>query len=250
MTTADRVEGSKSRPVAYGSRARLGIILPSGNVSAEAELAAMMPEGVSLHATRLRLTGSSPAQLLAMADGVDDAASLVADVHPTLIGFHCTAVTTLSAELERSILTRAAAAGGLPVVATSQAILAALEAVDARRIVLVTPYLHHINQSEVRFLDQHGVSVLDEFGLGIDLASDMYRVEPSQWLRIVREHADPRADAYFVSCTAIRTAEVIDQIEAAVGKPVVTSNQAMAWHLLRSIGLADRQPGFGKLMLL
>lgn len=244
----DQVEIVRVRPIPYGSRARLGIILPSGNVSAEAELAAMLPEGVSLHVTRLRLTGSSPEQLLAMADNVEAAASLVADARPDLIGFHCTAVTTLSAELENSILSRAASAGGLPVAVTSQAVLAALNALDARQVVLVSPYLPHINESEVRFLSRNGVSVVGEFGLGIDLAADMYKVEPTQWLRIVCENAHPLADAYFVSCTAIRSAQIIGQIEEALGKPVVTSNQAMAWYLLRSVSVTDRMPGFGKLM--
>ncbi len=250
MTTdpEDRPQASPVRPVAYGGRARVGVILPSGNVAAEAELAAMLPEGVSLHVTRLRLTGSAPEQLLAMADDVEGAASLIADTRPDLIGFHCTAVTTLSATLENSILERAASAGGRPVVATSQAVLAALGALEARRIVLVSPYLAHINESEIRFLDRNGVSVVREFGMGIDLAADMYKVEPADWLRIVRENADPRADAYFVSCTAIRTARIIDRIEDVLGKPVVTSNQAMAWHLARSIGLADRVSGYGALL--
>ena len=51
----------------YGSRARLGVLLPSGNQAAEPQFNAMLPAGVALHTTRLKLRGSSDKELLAMA---------------------------------------------------------------------------------------------------------------------------------------------------------------------------------------
>ena len=60
----------------------------------------------------------------------------------------------------------------------------------------------------------------------------------------------PEADAVFISCTALRTADVIEDIEAALGKPIVTSNQALAWHALRLMGYEDSVPGLGRLFTL
>ena len=57
----------------------------------------------------------------------------------------------------------------------------------------------------------------------------------------------PDAEAVFVSCGALRSVEVIDEIEAVVDKPVVTSNQAMLWHCLRLAGIDDRLDGMGRL---
>jgi maleate isomerase len=90
----------------YGTRARLGLLLPSGNQAAEPQLQAMLPAGVSLHTTRLKLMGSSERELLGLVERVEEAAELAADVEPDLIVFHCTAVSTFSRELEASILER------------------------------------------------------------------------------------------------------------------------------------------------
>jgi maleate isomerase len=41
---------------------------------------------------------------------------------------------------------------------------------------------------------------------------------------------------------------VIDRLEKALGKPVITSTQATLWHALRLAGIADRLSGFGRLL--
>ncbi|MGR3377655.1 maleate cis-trans isomerase family protein [Salipiger abyssi] len=234
--------------VRFGARARFGIIMPSGNRVAEGELAAMMPRDISLHVTRLRLTGSSPEELDAMTRDIDGAAALVGDVAPSLVGFHCTAVSTQSAAREADILARARAASGSDVVATSEAVVAALEALSARKIVLVTPYLDHIVESEVAFLNRHGIAVADAFGQGLNTTAEMAGADPALWYDLTRQRQTPEAEAYFLSCTAIRSLETVAPLEAILGKPVITSNQVMAWHLLRRAGLSDRPEGFGCLL--
>ncbi|MBO9421606.1 Maleate isomerase [Labrenzia sp. THAF191b] len=232
----------------FGGRARFGVILPSGNIVAEGDLAALLPRDITLHVTRLRLTGSSREQLNAMAEDVETAASLVGDVDPAVVGFHCTAVSTLSEQLERDILARACSASGRRVVATSEAIVSALNALTARTLVLITPYVDHIVKSEVAFLNRHGFDVIDAHGLGIDHPRDMAALPPEDWLALTKEHYAQKADAYFVSCTAIRSLEVVSLLEEQLGKPVITSNQVMAWHLLRTAGFNDQPHGFGHLL--
>jgi maleate isomerase len=65
--------------------------------------------------------------------------------------------------------------------------------------------------------------------------------------RTLAESRRVAADICFISCTAIRSAGVIEQIEATLGIPVVTSNQALAWYALRRLGIEDDRPGFGRL---
>src|SRR5262249_16080994 len=121
----------------YGWRARLGMLLPSGNVAAESQFNAMLPAGVSLHTTRLKPTGRRHAGLVAMADRVEDGASLLADACVDLILFHCTAVTTWDAEMDRALPQRITDATGLPATSTARALIAAFKALDVRRIVMV-----------------------------------------------------------------------------------------------------------------
>ncbi|MDB5408589.1 MAG: arylmalonate decarboxylase [Rhodospirillales bacterium] len=234
----------------YGWRARLGMLLPSGNVAAEAQFNAILPSGVSLHTTRLKLTGSTDKELLAMTEGLEEGASLLADACVDLILFHCTGVTTWDAEMDRTLPARITAATKLPATATSRALLAAFEALEAKRIVMVSPYIEAINAREAAFFESNRIRMLKTVGLGIPAAKDMISVEPGEWYRLVQANKLPDADAYFISCTAVRSLEVIEDLERDLGKPVVTSNQAAAWHSLRTLGIRDSIPGFGRLMTL
>lgn len=236
------------RRIDYGERLRIGMLVPSGNVVIEPQVNAMLPAGVALYVTRLPLTGSSERELLAMAEGVEGAARLLADARVGQIAFNCTAVSTFSKEMEGSIKRRIAQATGLEPLATSEALVAALRALGALRIVLLTPYIPSINEREAAFLAAEGFEVLAEHGLGIDTNAEMAALAPQTWSELARRHRDPRADAYLVSCTAIRSAEVIEDMEKELGRPVVTSNQALAWHCLRAAGLPDRIAGFGELL--
>ena len=236
----------------YGDRARLGLLVPSGNSVAEPEIQAMLPQGVTALVTRLELRGSSEAELLGMLAALEPAARLLADARVARIVFHCTAVSTFAPHLAGEIRARIEAATGLPALATADAILAALAALGARRVLLVTPYIAPVHAREVDFLAAHGVAVAGGEGLGIDGNAEMARLPPAaihdQALRAAA--AAPGAEACFISCTAIRSAGLIEELEAALGMPVLTSNQAMAWHALRQCGIGDAVPGFGRLLTL
>ena len=63
----------------------------------------------------------------------------------------------------------------------------------------------------------------------------------------LRAAAEPGIDGVFVSCTSLRVAEIAAEVEAASGKPLLSSNLAMAWHCLRLAGVEDAVPGLGTL---
>jgi maleate isomerase len=230
----------------YGLRAKLGMMLPSSNSIAEPQIAAMLPPGVSLHTTRLRLRSGREA--LGMLEKLEDAAQLMADAAVDRLIFHCTAVSMHAPEIPAQITARVAAITAIPLTITSEAVVAALQTLGANKIVLMTPYDQATNDREVNFLQHNGVTVLKERGLGIDGGVQMAAVEPETWFRETVALRDPAAEAYFVSCTTIRSADVIEALEDALGKPVITSNQAMLWHALRETGITDAIAGFGRLL--
>jgi maleate isomerase len=243
--------GSTAAPeIKLGWRMRLGLLQPSVNTVAEPQMQAMLPDGVSLHATRLKLVGSTREELMGMADGVEQASLLLKDVEPSRILFHCTALTTYDIDLPRKLRERITAATGIPASVTSDAVIAALEALGARKVVLVTPYIRYINENEVAFLNHYGITVLREFGLDLPGGKAFGQVEPAAWYRHVMDHRDDDADAYFISCAQVRAAEVIETLERDLQRPVVTSNQAAVWHCLRQSGIHDKVVGFGTLLRL
>lgn len=233
--------------VRFGWRLRIGMLLPSSNQVAEPEMPAMLPEGVGLYTTRLKLNGGGPDAELRMIEKVEEAAELLADADVHLIAFHCTGVTTLTPEMPNELKRRIRDATGKPAIVTSEAVLAALARFDTKRIVLISPYRQQTNDHEVAFFAHHGVEVVHEFGMNLSSAAAFSNVDPQTWYRLGIEHRRDDVDAYFFSCATIRVVPMIETLERDLGKPVVTSNQAMMWHALRSAGIREAVPGFGSL---
>lgn len=234
--------------IRYGVRAKLGYLIPSVNLAAECQFQVMAPQGVSMHFTRLKLVGSSEEELRAMAEGLEPAVALLKDAGVTLITFHCTAVTTFAPGMDEKLIERIRRASGLPATATGRAIVTALNALNAKKIVLVTPYPMHVNIKEEAFLRANGFEVLANWAEGIANGLDMFAAEAELWKRRTLEHRRPEADAYFISCAQIKSPEVVDELERELGKPVITSNTAAFWHSLRLSGVEDRIEGFGRLL--
>jgi len=235
--------------IRFGWRLRIGMLLPSSNRVAEPEIPAMLPEGVSLHTTRLKLAGSAREQLLAMTERVEDGAALLGDAGVDLIAFHCTAVSTFDPAMEGRLKQRITAVAKKPATATSEALVAAFRALGARRIVLVSPYIRDVNEREIAFFAHHEIAVLRDFGLALSGGEAFAKVDPGEWYRLALANRHDEAEAYFLSCTTIRAVPVISALERDLGKPVVTSNQALAWHALRTGGVRDQMPGFGELFM-
>jgi maleate isomerase len=232
----------------YATRARLGVLVPSGNTVAEPELRAMLPAGVGVFVTRLPLTGSSEAELLAMLDTLETGTNLLADAQPDAIAFHCTAVSTFAPHMAGEIRARMGHASPIPALATADAIRAALQALGATRVLLVTPYIESVHQREIDWLTASGFQVVGGGCMEIATNAEMARIPPETIRdRVLSEASSVQADVCFISCTAIRSAGLIAPLEDALGIPVITSNQVLAWHALRVLSITDAPSGFGRL---
>jgi maleate isomerase len=231
----------------YGSRLRAGVLVPSGNSVAEPELRAMLPPEVSLLVTRLSLRGSSQPELMRMLDQLEAASTLLADAEVEVIVFHCTAVSTFAPDMAEAIQERIKKATGKKCFTTADAILAALSKLSARRVSLLTPYIDEVHRREVEFLQACGFEVVGGANLGIDTNAQMSQLEPKAILDWAQRNIGDASDVCFLSCTAIKSASIISALEKSSGKPVITSNQCMIWHLLRSSNVAGAAAGFGML---
>ena len=227
---------------------RVGLIVPSVNTTIEPEFAWLAPPGISFHAARVMLRETTEAGLRAMNADVGAAAQLIASVSPDVVAYACTSGTFLEgvAGLRRQV-DAIAAIVGCPVVATSAALLDALRALDLTRIALATPYLDAINRVEQRFLEENGVEVVAVEGLGLS-GKAIREVSPATVIELVRRADRAEAQAVFVSCTDFRALEVAAELEAELGKPVLTSNQVTLWAILGALGMPARVANCGRLL--
>ena len=215
--------------------ARVGLIIPSSNRMVEAEMVPAFPAGVAGHVTRLRMTGTNHLAFDQLLPRIEDAARALTDARSEVVVFHCTANSMEGGKTgEEQILAALAQAGAPRASTTITAIQRAFSALGARRIVLITPYSVSTTEHEADFLRKAGYDVLSAQGFALD-GSDAYCRTPSQfWYdRVV---AARRPDAYLISCANISVFGVIDDLEARLERPIVTSNQAVIWEALRLIG--------------
>jgi maleate isomerase len=84
--------------------------------------------------------------------------------------------------------------------------------------------------------------------LGIADGFKLAEPTPDTLFELGRRGFDPRADALIMTCLNTRSHTVIDRLEKALGKPVITSTQATLWHALRLAGIVDPIAGFGRLL--
>ncbi len=227
---------------------RIGMLYPSSGLSEE-ESQKVLPDGVSIHVTRIPMKDAGYESLMHMADSVEEAASLLADAGVDIIAFNCTMGSLIKGTgYDEEIMERITRATGLPSTTTTTAVVAGLRALDIKKFVMVTPYLERMNQIEKTVLEELGFQVLSYKGSGLDKPARQYEVEPTHWYQLVKETRDAQADGYLISCAGIRVVDVIEQLEMDLGKPVVTSNQSLVWHCLRKIGIEEPLVGFGRLL--
>ena len=234
-----------------GARASLGLIVLATDGTIEAEfrrVLAALP-GVALYQSRiLNSAAITPETLKAMESGIAPAADVILPGEPLdVVAYGCTSASMVIGEERVAACIRQAR----PEVACTTPLtgaLAALRALGARRIALLTPYIDRINRFMRHYIEARGIAVPVMGSFNEEDDRKVARISPAS----VRDAAlelgrSEHVDGVFVSCTNIRLLDVVAELESELGKPVTSSNHAIAWHALRLAGIGDDLPQFGKL---
>ncbi|MFW5938613.1 MAG: maleate cis-trans isomerase [Halanaeroarchaeum sp.] len=211
----------------------MGLIVPSSNTTNEPEFVRALPDGVSLHASRMRLADVDADSLSAMADDATNCASLLATADVDVVAYGCTTGSLVHGPgYDEDIEARLEAEAGVPAVATAASIKRAFEDLGVESVAVTTPYIEDLNRREAEFLEAAGYDVVAIDGLGLSSNLEIGAQDPETAAEAARNVDDPDADAVFISCTNYRTFEIIPELERELDKPVVTSNQATLWDAL------------------
>lgn len=236
-------------------RARLGFIIPSSNRMVEPQIQRLVPDGVVAHFNRLGMTGRHAVPLDELMPRIALAAELLGDAKCDAIVLQCTG-TSMSGgvDMEGEVIATMAAAAAraaqttVPALTTASALMAALGALGARRLVFVSETTQPGHDRKLAYLKQAGLDIVADKAMCLE-NSDAYCTTPPQfWFDEVCAMRNDAAEAYFVSCANIHSIDVIEDLEAALKKPVVTSNQVALWCALRTAGINDPVPGLGQLL--
>jgi maleate isomerase len=226
---------------------RTGLLLPSSNTTMEPELYRMAPMDVTIHTARMMLGSVTPEGLEAMARDAIKAAKMLETAEVDLLLYGCTSGSLIKGlKWEAELVTELSDATGIPTVSTGRAVVEAMKELGLERVGVATPYIDEINDLEKEFLEGHGFEVARIVGLGITENPKIAKVNPERVMDLARS-VSSGADGVFISCTNLPTIGVIEIIEADLGIPVVTSNQASMWAALKGLRLGGVE-GYGTLM--
>jgi maleate cis-trans isomerase len=226
---------------------RVGIVVPGSNTTCEAELNRAGLPGLSFHAARMALPAVDEAAGLqqrlasAMAPPLRDLATCQLDL--AMLG--CTsAAMALGTDASGEAMQGVAAEAALDV---GSAIVAALRALRLARIALFTPYLAATNQRVIEYLAAAGIETTAALGLGLNASPALFRAVSRTTAAELSAHLarldHEGADGVLICCTDLPTIAALPALEAQLGKPVVSSNQAMVWAIARHFG--QRPSGAG-----
>lgn len=235
------------------SRAAIGLVVLATDQTIEAEWRALLSlPGVAVYGARQYNDAAiTPETLRQLADGITPTVALILPGgRLDVVAFGCTSGAMVNGE-ERVFELIRAARPGVACTTPITAARVAFGALGARRIGLLTPYERRINDSMRAYLEERGVAVTRMASFENPDDNEVARIDSGSIARgVAALAAFDDVDAVFVSCTSLRLAEQVASLEARVGKPVTSSNHAMAWHALRLAGVGDVLAQHGSLMTL
>jgi maleate isomerase len=196
------------------------------------------PRHVTIHAARMRLPTTTEADEVRMLDAhVMPAAADLATIRPDLVVFSCTSAGALRGRAyEARLCGEIAAAAGAPVVSTMEAVRGELARLGVRSVAVVTPYPEALTGPVRATLEADGLTVPVAAGLGLTDSLEIAAVPPDAIARFaVETFQRGPADAVFLACCTFRALDARNAIAAALGVPVVTSNQAALDAALRAL---------------
>ena len=124
----------------------------------------------------------------------------------------------------------------------------AFKLMNIKKIDVFTPYPETVNETIHEYFSKKNIDVLSFGTFNLDLDSDFANIDPQYLSETLIKLDTSRADALFISCTALPALEILDEVEKTIKKPVFSSNQTLIWDTIRSVGYKSPVKGYGKLL--
>ncbi len=230
-------------------RATLGLIVLSVDETIEDDFRWLVPAASArLHHTRIESDPDlTAATIRAMAARLPAAAALLPRDTLEVIAYACTSGTTvLGANEVANLISKAHP--GVPVTNPLTALKAACDSLGVKRLGLVSPYVAEVSDRLRSALDDAGIAVTGFGSFGEKREQLVARISPASVVEaLIQIGQTSDCDAVFASCTNLRAAQSISRVEDMLGKPVLASNQVLAWHMLRLAGAGNLPAEAGRL---
>lgn len=242
---------------------RVGLIVPSSNLTMETELPRMLTRREQIHpeqrfifhASRMRMQNVTPEELVRMNAQTQRASLELGDARPDVVasaclvaimaqgnGYHCQAEDEIRHHLSSAGLSA-------PVVSSAGALLTGLSAIGARKVAVIAPYMKSLTKLVVDYIEDAGVEVVASLSLEVADNLEVANLDPTNLVQYARDIDTSEADALVLSaCVQMPSLPVVTQVEDELGIPVITAATSTVFSILASLGLETEVPDAGSLL--
>ncbi|WP_109311162.1 Asp/Glu racemase [Ruegeria sp. AU67] len=234
--------------------AKIGVLVPFTNTNLEPDMELLRPPNTTVHFQRMggydvdEIPGSDQMAGLGASDITHDL-RMISGIRPNVVLYGCTSATlTHGPSFDAELAQQIKAGSGAVSLTAAGALIAGIKAVGATKVGFSSPYLGEINAQAMDFMALNGIETVKCADVGRELGNyGQGELTPDDVFDLACRADHPNAQAIVLSCTDMRSVEAIERIEAALNKPVVTSNQAMVFSLFRVLNLPRHKALPGRL---
>ena len=233
-------------PDGFGPRGVVAVLIPVQNSNMQPEYEMMRPEGISNQMYRFNIT--SP----------DTVGEAVLDVVPhtlkcwtdMIVGGNSLEMRDWSVEKQAWYTGEfAERAEGKPFVLATDAVIAALRTVGAKRVGMMSPLSVENSKSAVDYYTAMGFDIAAANALLVDHPVNAVNVPMERVVEAFEEVDSPDIDTLLHVGGSLGIVPLVQELEDKFGKPVLSVNAATYWYALRKMGINDPIPGYGRLLL-
>jgi maleate isomerase len=225
-----------------------GVLIPSTNTTVEIEYSRLLPASLQVHVGRLLTSGTGPFAP-SKDDDIDYQAKLLGTAKVEVISLAQTSASLFADDYDANVTQRMSAAANCPAITSAQAVGQSVQALGARQIALVSPYSAPVIERARHYYEsKFGLEVVALEGFA---ATDSYmigKLEPENARDAFARINRPEIEVLVVPGGNFPTMPFLPDWEREFGKPVITTNQAALWAMMRLMGVREPLPGLGRLL--
>ncbi|ELY50917.1 maleate cis-trans isomerase family protein [Natronolimnohabitans innermongolicus] len=241
---------------------RVGLIVPSSNVTMETEIPAMIDarpdhlgESFTFHSSRMRMQSVTQEELERMDAQSEECATLLSDAHCDVLAYACLIGIMAQGpgyheESEAKLRQRTAENDAeAPVVTSAGALVRALERLDVEEVALIAPYVEELTQTVIEYFESAGVDVVDYETLECPDNLEVAQLDQRNLVEIADGLDTDDADALVLSsCVQMPSLVSIQAAEDRFGLPVFSAATATTYEIFDELGLSTQVPSAGRLL--
>jgi len=241
---------------------RVGLIVPSSNTTMETELPELFRRQseatgwtYTFHSARAGLKNVNREELLAMVGKAGDCARAVSDAAVDVIAYACLVAVMAqgpnSHEESEAVIATAAEENGHPAAVTSSAgaLVRTLQAIGARKVSMVAPYMLPLTQIVREYIEGAGIEVVDAISLEVADNLAVGALDPSKLPDLAEGLNREGVDAVILSaCVQMPSLAAVQEAEDRLGVPVITAATATTFEILQALGHEPAISGAGRLL--